>query len=1008
MGRLIWVLLLAAFHVGGARAQQDVSLPQLNHREFTVDQGAPGASFAIAQTTDGTLWMGSTQGLFRFDGARFVRHPDPEEWPISSANVWSLFATRDGGLWAGYRFGGASHLKDGVLTNYGEAEGLPSGAVLRFELERSGTLWIATQGGLARLVGSRWEQDAGAAGLKTIVGFLIDRRGTQWIATPDGLLLRRAGEARFREADKRRFFPFARAGLAEAPDGKVWASTQDGLIRVDDRGEARQPTVIAVRGYEGRTLRPLMFDREGNLWAAPLGGGGVLRVPARELARNSTDTLDSEFFASAGRLSSRSVFALLEDREGNFWASSAEGISRFSRGNVVRDLHLCPAPAAMAAAEHGGIWIGCRAESATWLFRDGSPDMRLPTSPFTAAYRDHDGGTWFAGPASLGQLRDGRIDEVALPPEVSGGPVQALLRDREGGIWLSAPLRGVFRLSGGVWSRNGGLEGLPPDPATSAVVQPDGTVWLGYRGSRVARIRDRQVKFFGTAQGLDIGTVLALTARGDELWVGGERGIAVFGNGRFSMIRNAAGTSFSGVSGVIATRSGDLWLNGTHGISRIANAEIAGMAQRGSTSVKAVTFDYRDGVPGVAIVYDTLPSAIEGTDGRIWFATTAGLVSINAQALVRNVVPPPVTIWSVSTDHQRYGVGREEIRLPLGLTRLKIGYSAGTLTVPERVQFRYRLEGLETDWQNGGNSREATYTNLGPGRYRFQVIAANQDGVWNEEGASVAFTIPPAWYQTTWFIALCWLAACALLFALYRLRVQRVSAQIIGRLEARMAERERIARELHDTLLQTFQGLVLRLQTALQLWPSPDARGILSDGIDQAADAITEGRNAVQGLRYATDSGDLEGAIRSLGQVLAGDPGAAAPRFGVEVQGRPRALRPIVRDEIFRIAGEAMRNAFRHAEPRRVEVDIRYGDRELSVLVRDDGKGMDPSLTRRGREGHFGLNGMRERAKLIGGRLTFRTRRDAGTEIQLVVSAARTYAAASASKSSDGKAEEVD
>ncbi|MET0543286.1 MAG: hypothetical protein ABWZ88_16185, partial [Variovorax sp.] len=476
--------------------------------------------------------------------------------------------------------------------------------------------------------------------------------------------------------------PYARAGLVEAPDGAVWASTRDGLIRVHGRGDAQEHAVVAIKGYEKQTLRPLMFDRLGNLWAAPLGGGGVLRVPARELTQDQVEVLSGDFFSSADKLSSRSVFAMFEDREGNVWATSAEGISRFSRGNVVRDLHVCPAPAAMAAGDGGTLWIGCRAESATRLLRDGFPDMRLPSSAFTAAFRDHEGGVWFAGQKSLGHLQDGRVEELALPPEVGGVPIQALLRDRDGGIWLSGTLRGTFRLSGGAWRRNGGLEGLPSEPATSGAVHPDGTVWLGYRGSRVARIRGRDVRMLGPEQGLNVGTVLALTVRGGALWVGGDGGILRFEDGRFEKVLNTVATSFRGVSGIVATHSGDLWLNGTHGISRIPAAQLAANGRNGSTTVTADTFDYRDGVPGVAIVYDTLPSAVEGTDGRIWFATTAGTVSINAQAIVGNAVPPPVTIWSIASDQQKYRNALEEIRIPVGVTKLKFEYSAGTLTVP--------------------------------------------------------------------------------------------------------------------------------------------------------------------------------------------------------------------------------------------------------------------------------------------------------------------------------------
>lgn len=291
--------------------------------------------------------------------------------------------------------------------------------------------------------------------------------------------------------------------------------------------------------------------------------------------------------------------------------------------------------------------------------------------------------------------------------------------------------------------------------------------------------------------------------------------------------------------------------------------------------------------------------------------------------------------------------------------------------------------------------RQAFYTDLPPGRYRFSVIAANNSGVWNTQGDALEFSISPAWWQADVF-RLTSVAAIALVaYALYRMRVSRLSRQFNLSHEARVNERLRIARELHDTLLQSFQGVLLRLQTALQVWPDGQGRRILEESIDQAAGAITEGRDAVQGLRAsATDTHELADALRALGETLALDPSRRGIALSMEVQGHTRSLHRVVRDDVFHIAGEALRNAFRHAEPRRVEVEIRYDERQLRVRIRDDGKGMDPAIAQGGREGHFGLRGMRERARLIGAKLTFWSRLDAGTEVEVTVPGARAYAVA--------------
>ena len=342
------------------------------------------------------------------------------------------------------------------------------------------------------------------------------------------------------------------------------------------------------------------------------------------------------------------------------------------------------------------------------------------------------------------------------------------------------------------------------------------------------------------------------------------------------------------------------------------------------------------------------------------------------------------------------------LRLPAQLRDLTIDYTALSLVAPEKVRFRFKLEGQDPDWRETVNNRHVQYSNLAPGNYRFRVIAANNSGVWNEEGASLDFSIAPAYWQTNWFRALCVVAFIALLWGLYLLRVRHLARQFNMTLDARVNERTRIARDLHDTLLQSFHGLLLRFQTAMDLLPNraTEAKQVLGSAIDQAAEAITEGRDAVQGLRSSTtETNDLADAIRTIGEELAADEGANhGVVLRVEAQGGPRPLHPIVRDEILRIAGEALRNAFRHAEAKQIEVELRYDERDLRLRVRDDGKGIDPKvLSQGGREGHFGMHGMRERAKLIGGKLTVWSGLDSGTEVELSIPAAHAYTSSSTS-----------
>jgi signal transduction histidine kinase len=355
-----------------------------------------------------------------------------------------------------------------------------------------------------------------------------------------------------------------------------------------------------------------------------------------------------------------------------------------------------------------------------------------------------------------------------------------------------------------------------------------------------------------------------------------------------------------------------------------------------------------------------------------------------------------VHIEEIKANDEMYNASNG-LRLPPQVRSLDINYTALSLMAPEKVRFRVMLEGQDKGWRELVNQRRVHYTNLPPGTYRFRVMACNNSGVWNEEGDFLDFSIAPAFYQRTSFRVLCVLVFLSALFAAYRLRVRQLAHQFNKTLDVRVSERTRIARDLHDTLLQSFQGLLLRFQSVLKILPEHplEARQRLESALDQAAEAITEGRNAVEGLRSsACETNDLARGIIAIGQELTDDgPAAAAPSIDVEVEGAPRNLNPIVRDEAYRIAGEALRNSFRHARARRITIEIRYDRRQFQLRVRDDGKGIDEATVRRGHAGHFGLHGMRERAEIVGGRLAVWSKRETGTEVELSVPGAVAYGA---------------
>jgi signal transduction histidine kinase len=439
-----------------------------------------------------------------------------------------------------------------------------------------------------------------------------------------------------------------------------------------------------------------------------------------------------------------------------------------------------------------------------------------------------------------------------------------------------------------------------------------------------------------------------------------------------------------------------VWLYTACGLVRIARSELDAWASNPKQTIQAAVFDSSDGVSSHLYPGGYSANVAKSADGKLWFLRLGGVSVLDPHHLAFNKLPPPVHIEQLTADGKTYDAANG-LRLPAGVRDLMFDFTALSFVAPEKVRIRVKLEGQDKDWRELINQRHVHYTNLPPGTYRFRVMACNNSGVWNEEGDFLDFSIAPAFYQRTSFRVLCVLVFLGALFGAYRLRVRQLAHQFNKTLDVRVSERTRIARDLHDTLLQSFQGLLLRLQSVLNVLPANpyEAKQRLGLALDQAAEAITEGRNAVQGLRSsAFETNDLASGIIAIGQELTDDgPAASTPTIDVLVEGSPRNLNPIVRDEAYRIAGEALSNAFRYAQALRIIIELRYDRRQFQLRVRDDGKGIDEATVRRGHAGHFGLCGMRERAEIVGGRLEVWTKRDRGTEVELSIPGAVAYCA---------------
>jgi signal transduction histidine kinase/ligand-binding sensor domain-containing protein len=1005
-----WLAIFSLLWCGSAAAlSPDLTIKQLHHTAWGPSQGAPlGGVLGLTQTNDGYLWIAGPSGLFRFDGITFERVDLPRDPKLSSLSLFSAFAPRGGGLWVGFTFGGVALLKGGRWEVFSVADGLPESTPWQFAETPDGVLWVATGRDLVRFDGARWKMVGSQMGLPasdTPILF-VDSQGTLWAGGGNSLFFLRQGEQHFRTQPVAAPTPWAAISMAESSAGTVWLDVGHHMVPVAQNPPPGKPGRSSYGG--------LAFDHDGTLWDAVTGLWRIAHPehPTMGVALGVEEIADA--YTDVDGLTSRTTRALLVDREGNIWVGTAQGLDRFSEPTLkaplqsADNLKVVPTIANMGVApadDAGGLWV-TNGTDAVVRYQDGKMSPPIIRQLVQTLFRAADGTVWFAGQKALWRERHGHLDSVAPPgPDRS---MQALAQDKSDGIWASVAGSGVFRLKDGVWTPKGGIAALPARTAITIVRDQGDRLWFSYPGGSVVVLDGGRVRTYGAADGLRIGNVTANHPGRTGHWFGGEFGLARLDGERFYSIRSAPELPLDGITGIVETPDGDVWLNARAGIVHIAATELQRNRLDRAYRVRGETFDAFDGVIGTSAMVRPLPTAIEAADGKLWFATTSGIYGIDPARRAHNRVPPPVLIRALTVaGHTIEPI--PGLTLPTYTTAVRFDYLGLSLTAAEKVRYRYRLDSVDRDWRELTAVRQAFYTNLRPGHYEFRVIAANNDGAWNESGASLAFVIPPAFVQTKSFITLCLGATALAVWTLVRLRVRQATLRVRRRLEQRMEdrlnERTRIARELHDSLLQGFQGLMFRLQAVRQLLPERpgDAAAVLDSAMQVGDQAIGEGRDAVQDLRSSSfDDRDLATSLSALGTELgAAIDAASEPEYRVVVEGRSRELTAVTRNEAYRIAREAVSNAYQHAKAGHIETEVTFGDTDLTIRVRDDGIGLDPQILARGqRPGHWGLPGMGERSESFGGRLHVWSEGNAGTEVELRIPAHVAYAQAPRSLSS--------
>jgi signal transduction histidine kinase/ligand-binding sensor domain-containing protein len=998
--------LLLAWCPAVSALDPTLDLNQYSHTVWRAREGfTRGYIVSMAQTPDGYLWLGTEFGLVRFDGVRSVPWEPPAGATFPNPHIRALLAGRDGTLWIG-TLGGLVSLRAGKLTRFPQFDGLFINALTE---DRDATVWFtaveAPRG--VRLCSIRkaiasCEADSEALG-DWAASLYVDSRDRLWVTSSKGLWQLAPGT--------RKLHPVPEGGmgslqsLAEGSHGSMLFVARHEVMRLSQEEVSAVPPGAALPAQPNKVLR----DRHGGIWVGTVDRGLMHIYQGRV---NS--------YTRADGLSGDSVQRIFEDREGNVWVATLDGLDRFSdvaasTYSVEQGLPNALVTSVLATRD-GSIWMSTRSALKRWLNGEGTLYVGkrragsavsqvvvsgLPDRPATL-FEDRLRRLWHGSDAGLGYLQYGRFTLIDGVP--AGSLIDAIVEDRDGALWVAHRTAGLIRVSRDTrvetfaWSQLG-----REDAGMRIAVDPvhDG-LWIGFMMGGIAHFREGRVdKSLSVADGLGKGRVYWLQTDLDgTLWVATEGGLSRVKDGRVVTLTSHDGLPCDPVDWMLQDEDiDDVWVYTACGIAQIKRSDLHAAftaRERGVAEpvLRATVFDTSDGVRSTMTVGSYTPHVGRSPDGRLWFASLGGVGVLNPQRIPHNPIPPPVHIEQVLADRRNYDASLTSgsVALPPLTRDLQIDYTALSLTAPEKMRFRHRLEGHDQVWRDVGTRRQGFYTDLSPGNYRFRVIASNNDGVWNEIGATLNLSIEPTFYQTRLFTALCIAIGAAMLWLLLWWRGRQIEMRMRLRLEERVLERERIARDLHDTFLQSMQGLVLRFHAVMAKLPEDGvARRMMEQALNRADDVITEGRASVYDLRqsaHVTD--DLPQALTAIGEERAD---TTDTKFLVTIQGMPRHLHPVVREEAYRIGAEALANAFTHAAARNIEVRIEYGRKGLVVRVVDDGRGYDVAMLEDAvAHGHFGLAGLRERAHRIRAQLEVSSRPGAGSAVELRVPASTAYA----------------
>jgi signal transduction histidine kinase/ligand-binding sensor domain-containing protein len=984
-------------------------LTHYTHQRWTQGSEAPAPVRAIVQGRDGFLWLATGEGLFRFDGIDFERI-EAEASAEQHGSPSALLVTSNGEVWTNYEASGRFAVyRNGALRMIDAPRA--QNRITALAEGRDGAVWALTaryDAELLRFHNGVWRSFNAADGLPFDDGMnmLVAHDGAVWVAFTKSVVRLAPGEKRFETVLDT---PTGNGRISQDAAGRIWLSEARGSYPITGAGgRGAPPQLQSPYRTDNSQFRGVpTFDRAGNLWIARRNNG-VERVALGNAGPAPPQQIDVESFSARDGLSSDVTHAVFEDREGNIWVGTERGLDKF-RPATMRSEPTLTSPAVfgdkLLEGSDGSVYIG-QANAIYRVRPGGEPtpilhDVREPQCISEAP----DGAVWIAFSTRIIVWREGRVVRSISRPQTESAHaiIYDCAFDRHGDFWFAAGGGGLHRYRQGQWQQIA-LDAPDDDVFYPMTLTGDGRgrivvqsgrrhlAWIDEPSRTVTELRlSRSPPHQAAPADKGEGGPIPLTlypARNGDLLVAGAFGLSRFREGRAHAI--FAANSWNGrISGVVQTPEGDLWIAFPNSLSRVSAQELERAFANSSPPKPALSLGFGDGLISRPHSH-TQRSLARGGDGRLWIATQTGTLWMDSTSIVRNELQPGVAIRYLIADRQLY---RDPATLKLrpATANIEIDFAALSFADPHRVSVRYMLEGFDSDWIDPHTRRQAFYTNLPPGRYRFRVIAANNDGVWNRTGAMTEFEIPPTFFQSGWFIALVAATALAAIWLIYRFRVAQITDGIRNRLEERSAERERIARELHDTLLQGVQGLILRFQAVTDRIPREQTAREQLEAALVAADAIVvDARDRVRDLRGADGAGDICALVKEVVSATPFDPPIPVR---VIVEGKPQPLHPLVAAEIGRIVREALLNIVHHARATSAEIAISFDSRRVAIRVRDNGVGIPEEVLMRGeRKGHFGMIGMRERAERIGAVFGIVSSPRAGTEVTLSLPAELAFA----------------